>query len=99
MSKFFTCNYIFLHVRISSGRRKNNFNSLLVEFNAMLCEAGFNANELSAQGNELVVYTIPDEEYNDLVKRMNLTSYYTKDTSKNVVHEHLFEYFARNTYL
>lgn len=84
---------------MSTRRRKNKFNGLLVKFNSMLCKSGLNASELSAQRNELVVYTIPDEEYDDLVKTMNYTSYYTKDKNKKTVYEHLFRYLIHTTYL
>lgn len=99
MSEFFSFNDIFLYNSMSTRRRKNKFNSLLVKFNSMLCKSGLNASELSAQRNELVVYTIPDEEYDDLVKTMNYTSYYVKDKNKKTVYEHLFRYLIHTTYL
>lgn len=99
MSEFFSFNDIFLYHSMSTRRRKNKFNGLLVKFNSMLCKSGLNVSELSAQRNELVVYTIPDEEYDDLVKTMNFTSYYVKDRNKKTVHEHLFRYLIHTTYL
>lgn len=99
MSEFFSFNDIFLYTSMSSRRRKNKYNDVLVKFNSLLCESGFNCKELSAQHNELVVYTIPDKEYDDLVKTMNMTSYYVKDRNKKTVHEHLFRYLIHTTYL
>lgn len=57
MSEFFTFNDIFLYNSMPSRRRKNKYNDMLVKFNSILCESGFNSKELSAQYNELVVYT------------------------------------------
>lgn len=84
---------------MSTRRRKNKYNSMLVKFNSILSKSGLNTNELSAQHDEFVVYTIPDEKYDDLVKSMNMTSYFVKGRNKKTVCEHLFRYLIHTTYL